>query len=86
MRLYETTGVGSLLLTDWKQNLGDLFAPGSEVAVFRNAEQTVEQIRYYLDHEDERAQMARAGQQRTLRAHTYRQRMGELVELVQPLL
>ena len=27
MRLFEVTGVGSLLLTDWRENLGDLFLP-----------------------------------------------------------
>jgi spore maturation protein CgeB len=39
-------------------------------------------IRQYLDHEDDRRTMARAGQARTLRDHTYRTRMEELVEIV----
>lgn len=86
MRLFETTGVGTLLLTDWKENLAQLFDPQAEVAVFRTAEECVARIRYYLDHEAERAAIARAGQARTLRDHTYRQRMEQLVRLVEPLL
>jgi len=86
MRLYETTGVGTLLLTDWKQNLGDLFEPEKEVAVYRTPEECVDRIRYYLDHESERARIAQAGQARTLRDHTYRQRMEQLVRFVEPLL
>jgi hypothetical protein len=86
MRLYETTGVGTLLLTDWKQNLAEMFEPGTEVAVYRTPEECVETIRYYLDHEAEWDRVARAGQARTLREHTYRQRMGQLVELVESLL
>ena len=86
MRLYETTGVGTLLLTDWKQNLAEMFEPGAEVAVYRTPAECVETIGYYLNEEAERNRTARAGQERTLRDHTYRQRMAQLVELVESLL
>ncbi len=82
MRLYEATGVGTLLLTDWKPNLHEVFEPGREVVAYRTAAECVELIRYYLQHEDEREEIAQAGWQRTLREHTYAHRVGELVELV----
>ena len=81
-RLYEATGVGSLLVTDWKENLHELFDPGREVVAYRNSEECVELIRYYLDHDKEREAIARAGQKRTLTEHTYYQRMQELADLV----
>ena len=37
---------------------------------------------YYLNHEEKRARIARAGQARTLREHTYLHRMRELEQLV----
>ena len=86
MRLYETTGVGTLLVTDWKQNLHEMFEPAAEVVAYRNPHECVEKIRYLLEHEDERASVAKAGQARTLRDHTYRSRMAELVTLVEKLL
>jgi len=86
MRLYETTGVGTLLLTDRKQNLAEMFEPEAEVAVYRTPEECIERIRYYLGQEAERERVARAGQGRTLHEHTYRQRMAQLVELVESLL
>jgi spore maturation protein CgeB len=86
MRLYETTGVGTLLLTDWKQNLAEMFDLAGEVAVYRSPEDCVEKIGYYLREEDERKRVARAGQERTLTEHTYRQRMAQLVALVETLL
>ena len=82
LRLFEATGVGALLITDWKANLRDMFEPGKEVMTYRTPEDCAELIRYYLDHEDERATIARAGQERTLQAHTYPKRMQELVEIV----
>ncbi len=77
-RLYETTGVGTCLLTDWKQNLHELFEPDSEVVTYRSAEEAVEKARYLLDHDDERRAIAAAGQKRTLRDHTYAQRVKQL--------
>ncbi len=86
MRLYETTGVGALLLTDWKQNLHELFEPDAEVVAYRSTQECVEQIGSLLSHEADRARIAKAGQARTLRDHTYRSRMKELVALVEKYL
>ena len=82
MRLYEATGVGSLLLTDAKNNLGELFDVGREVVAYRDEEELIEAVEHYLAHEDERATIAAAGQQRTLRDHTYGVRMRELLEIL----
>jgi spore maturation protein CgeB len=82
MRLFESTGVGTLLLTDWKENLGEIFVPGKEVVAYRTAEECLELLKYYLNHEEARASIARNGQRRTLGEHNYLQRMGEFVEIV----
>ena len=82
MRLFEATGMGAMLLTDSKRNLGDIFAAGTEVVTYASAAECAELLRYYARHEDERAVIAAAGQQRTLRDHTYAQRMRELSDVV----
>jgi hypothetical protein len=82
MRLYEATGMGTMLLTDRKSNLGDLFEIGKEVAAYDSAEEAVELIRHYASHADERDAIARAGQARTLRDHTYERRMLELRDIL----
>jgi hypothetical protein len=83
MRLYEATGVGTMLLTDEGANLAELFEPGREVVTYRDADELVAKLRHYLAHEDERAAIARAGQERTLRDHGYAERMRELVRILE---
>ncbi len=78
MRLFEVTGVGSCLLTDWKENIRDLFEPDSEVVTYRSAEECAEKVSYLLNHEQERRAIAEAGQRRTLRDHTIPQRAAQL--------
>jgi hypothetical protein len=82
LRLFEATGVGTMLITDWKEDLPAMFEPGREVIPYRSPEECAELVRYYLEHEDERQAIAQAGQARTLRDHTYYQRMQSLVEIV----
>jgi spore maturation protein CgeB len=83
MRLYEATGVGALLITDRKDNLGELFEVGKEVVAYSSPEEAAELIRYYIAHPDEARAIARAGQARTLREHTYQRRMKELVPVLE---
>jgi hypothetical protein len=81
LRLYEATGMGALLVTDRKLNLGDLFDVGREVVDYGDAQECVAVVRHYLDHPAEAATIAAAGQARTLRDHTWLDRMARLVEL-----
>ncbi len=85
-RLYEATGVGTLLITDWKQNLHEMFEPGVDLVAYRTPEECADLIQYYLEHDQEREAIARAGQERTLREHTYSHRMQELLEIVKKYL
>jgi len=86
MRLFEATGVGTLLITDWKRNLHEMFEPGREVVAYRTPDDCGEMIQYYLENDKEREVIARSGQQRTLRAHTYYQRIQDLVDVVRKYL
>jgi spore maturation protein CgeB len=86
VRLFEATGCGSLLITDWKKNLHEIFEPEKEVVAYRTPEECVEMMKYYLEHDDERETIARAGQQRTRRDHTFHNRMQQLSDIVRKYL
>jgi spore maturation protein CgeB len=82
MRLYEATGVGTCLLTDWQDNLHEIFEPDVEVVTYRSAEEATEKANYLLEHEDERCKIALAGQRRTLQCHTFEIRAHQLSKLI----
>lgn len=82
MRLFEATGVGACLLTDSKENLGELFEPGAEVVAYSDAEECVEKVKYLLGHESRRRDIAAAGQRRTLRDHTFASRAALIDEII----
>lgn len=82
MRLYEATGVGAMLITDRKDNLGKLFDIGREVVAYGSIDEAIDMVKHYTAHPQEARDIARAGQARTLAEHTYAHRMQELVPLL----
>jgi spore maturation protein CgeB len=83
MRLFEATGVGAFLLTDFKDNLDTLFAPDRELAVWRSIDDCLEVIDQHLGDDGSRAAIAQAGQARTMAQHTFRHRVSEILGFVE---
>jgi spore maturation protein CgeB len=77
-RNFEVPGCGGFLLTGPADDLDRYYEPGREIAVFDSADDLVDQVRYYLAHDDERRAIAEAGHERTLREHTYGHRFEEI--------
>jgi hypothetical protein len=83
LRLYEATGMGAMLLTDAGRNLGDLFEVGREVVAYESAPDCAAKVEHYVVHPEEAAAIGTAGQARTLRDHTWHDRMERLVGLIE---
>ena len=83
MRLYESTGMGAMLITDKKDNLSDLFKVGQEIISYETALDLTKKIEYYLKHEEKRQEIVKMGQKRTLEDHNYKKRMKELVKILE---
>jgi hypothetical protein len=85
MRMFEATGSGSFLLTDYFPKISQYFEPGKEIETFRNQNELIEKIGYFLDHPDEREEIARKGQERCLRDYSMTKRGHEFAEIVNDL-
>jgi spore maturation protein CgeB len=83
MRLFEGTGLGSLVITDRAPNLDGLFHPAEEIETYSSGDDLIEKIETYLAAPEELARVAAAGQARTLREHTYENRVRELAGMLE---
>lgn len=82
MRLFEATGVGTCLLTDWKENIRYIFEPDIEVATYNNSEECIAKVNFLLQNEETRKEIAQAGQKRTLNNHTIYHRAEQVDEII----
>ncbi|MES2838626.1 MAG: glycosyltransferase [Bacteroidota bacterium] len=82
IRLFEATGVGSCLVTDWKENITDLFEPGKEIVTYKTIDECIDKVKWLINNPEERKKIALAGQQRTLKDHTIGDRVKRLNEIL----
>lgn len=75
LRLFEATGIGTCLLTDWKQNMSDLFDLEKEVVTYRSIDECIEKIKWLNNNPEEMKSIAKAGQEKTLKHHTIEKRV-----------
>lgn len=82
IRMFEATGAGSLLVTDHKQNISELFEPGEEILTYRDREECMEKLRWALDNPEKAAEIAARGKERTLKDHSVEKRVDLLMEIL----
>ncbi len=82
LRLFEATGLGACLITDWKDNLSDLFEPEKEVITYKSLDECITKIKWLLNNPSEAEKIGKAGQVRTLRDHTIENRVNRINELL----
>jgi spore maturation protein CgeB len=81
-RTFEVPGSGGFLLTDRVAYLEDYLSPGEEIGIFESADDLVAQVRWWLEHEDERSKAAEAGYRRVRAEHTYDHRFAEIFDRI----
>ncbi len=83
MRVFEATLSGSLCLcteSDAIKALG--YQDGVNIAFYKDEDEMVAKAQYYLDHEEEREQVAKAGMEHTLKHHTYLHRSEQMLSTI----
>jgi spore maturation protein CgeB len=78
-RNFEVPGCGGFLLSGRAENIEQFYEDGKEIVCYDDEADLVAKARYYLEHEEERAAIALAGYERTLREHTYVHRFVEIL-------
>lgn len=82
IRLFEATGIGRCLITDWKENFSELFELEKEVVTYKSVEECIDKIKWLLKNPSEREKIAAAGQRKTLTEHTIEKRAKQVNEII----
>lgn len=82
-RNFEVPACGGFLLTEPAEDLYNFYEYGKEIVIFNNSAELAKKIVYYLNHEEERRRIARAGYERTLKEHIWEKRFSEIFGIIQ---
>jgi spore maturation protein CgeB len=81
-RTFELASAGAFQLVDNRSLLPELFDVGKELITFENANDLKEKISYYLNHDQERQEIAKRSRARVLREHTYQHRVRDMLSII----
>lgn len=73
-RIFEVNGCGAFQLSYYVEGLAHCYEPDREIGVYADADDLIEKIKFYLQHDELRESVADAGYVRTIKEHTFAQR------------
>ena len=83
VRPFDVTGSGGFLLNHAeRKDIFNLFEDGKEFISFGGTDDIREKVKYYLAHDEEREQIAKAGFEKTKKEHTYLDRIAEVLGVI----
>ena len=81
-RLFELPANGVMEISDGGKYLEQFFRVGEQVVGYASADDLVDKIRYYLEHEEERERIALAGYRKVMAEDLMKHRLRRAVELI----
>ena len=83
-RVYETIGRGGFLIHPYIKGLEEEFTDGETIVFYEygNFVQLKQKIDYYLEHDEERERIRRAGHELVKNHCTYRDRLAKVLEII----
>ena len=82
-RVFDIMAVGGFVLSNYQEELEELFVPDKEIVLFRNLEELKQKAAYYLSHEKERIRIAIAGYQKVREKYNYANSLSNMIALVE---
>lgn len=61
LRMLDILGAGGFLLTNYQEELVENFRPGTDCVIYESVEDAIAKAEYYLQHEEERQEIAKNG-------------------------
>lgn len=80
LRILEIMACQGFVLVNYQEEIAKEFEDGKEVVMYRSLDELVEKTEYYLNHEEERKAIARAGYEKVLREYNYAEKLRKIFE------
>jgi spore maturation protein CgeB len=82
-RVFQVCLAGGFLLTEHAPGIENYFEPGKEIACFDSPRDMVDKVAYYLEHDEERRTIARAGWERAAREYSSSRMVAEVFSQIE---
>ena len=81
LRVWDILAARGFLLTNYQPELELYFDIGKDLVVFEDVAELEHKVSYYLEHDEERREIAERGYQKVKKYHSYKQRIQQMMDL-----
>lgn len=82
LRAMEIMGSGGFLLTNYQEDFLDFFVPGEDYVYYIDEKDMLDKVTYYLEHDEERKEIALNAYEKVKNNHTYHHRIQTILSIV----
>lgn len=82
LRIFDILGSGGFCITNYQEDLATCFEIGKDLVVYDSLEDLCEKVPYYLEHEDERLEIAGNGYEKVKNLHNFEERITTILEIL----
>lgn len=84
LRVFDIMSVGGFVLSNYQEEIPELFEEGKEIVTFRTPEELIEKADYYLKHEKERMKIGINGYKKVKKCYTYEHQLNKIISILFP--
>jgi spore maturation protein CgeB len=84
-RTFHIPGAGGFMIHQWSKEVEECYKENVEAAFFRDIEDLIQKISYYLIHNSERSKIAKNGTERALKDHSLDNRAKRILKVLEKL-
>ena len=82
LRAIDIMGSGGFLMSNYQPDMDEYFENGTDYIMYDGNDDLINKCRYYLEHEDERTEIAASGHEKIKAHHTYEMRLNEILNMI----
>lgn len=82
LRIWDILGAGGFVLTNFQTEIPEYFEIGRDLETYASEEELIQKIGYYLEHEEERKEIARNGYLKAKEQYSLEMRIKQMLETV----
>ena len=83
-RIFDVMSVGGFVLSNWQEEIPELFAEDEEIVTYRTPEELLDKADYYLRHEDRRLRIAMNGYRKVKECYTWEKQLEKIISVLFP--
>lgn len=81
LRIFDLMGAGGFVISNYQAEIPEIFIPDEDIVLYDSIPDLLDKIGYYLEHDEERKQIAKNGYEKVKMYHSYDVRLAQMFRM-----